>query len=176
MAWSRPIPDNPLGQLQAICELRGPGAEIFWKVTGKPTPSQPCCYVISFRVDFVLIRNSVKGLVPDRDFTRILLALQFARVPSVNSLHSVYNFLARPWVFSELSAIRQRLGADKFPLISETFCPDFGALVDVRDHHPLPVVAKAGHAHRGMGKIRCFRVRDPIRSLDHIYPLTFNLQ
>lgn len=53
-----------------------------------------------FRPDFVLVRQHVVDA--QRDSRPIILALQYAQVPSVNSLHGVYNFVDRPWVVSIL--------------------------------------------------------------------------
>jgi len=54
----------------------------------------------SFRPDFVLIRQSVRGIGPKEDYRNILLGLQFGNVPCVNSLTSIYNFAEKPWVVS----------------------------------------------------------------------------
>jgi hypothetical protein len=49
-----------------------------------------------FRPDFVLIRQHIVDA--QRDSRAVLLALQYAQVPAVNSLHCAYNFVDRPWV------------------------------------------------------------------------------
>lgn len=49
-----------------------------------------------FRPDFVLIRQHIVDA--QRDSRAVLLALQYAQVPAVNSLHGAYNFVDRPWV------------------------------------------------------------------------------
>lgn len=56
----------------------------------------------SFRPDFVLVRQSVRGIGPREDYRNILLGLQFGNVPSINSLTSIYNFAEKPWVVSFL--------------------------------------------------------------------------
>ncbi|KXJ11399.1 Synapsin-3 [Exaiptasia diaphana] len=55
--------------------------------------------VRSFRPDFVLVRQSVRGIGPKEDHRNIIMGLQYGHVPSVNSLESVYNFAEKPWVF-----------------------------------------------------------------------------
>jgi hypothetical protein len=65
----------------------------------------------------LLVRNGPLEL--EADHTNLIFAFQYAQLPSVNSLHSIYNTLHRPWVFSQLIAIRNRLGADSFPLIEQ---------------------------------------------------------
>lgn len=59
----------------------------------------------SFRPDFVLVRQSVRGIGPREDHRNILLGLQFGNVPSINSLNSIYNFAEKPWVVSMLMNI-----------------------------------------------------------------------
>lgn len=54
--------------------------------------------VRSFRPDFLLVRQHVRDA--RRDHRPLLLGLRFGGVPSVNSLHSLYNFQDKPWVVS----------------------------------------------------------------------------
>lgn len=35
------------------------------------------------------------------DYRSLVIGLQYAGIPSVNSLHSVYNFCDKPWVVSD---------------------------------------------------------------------------
>ncbi|CAH2276650.1 synapsin-3 isoform X1 [Pelobates cultripes] len=58
------------------------------------------------------------------DFRSLIMGLQYGGVPSTNSLYSIYNFCSKPWVFSQLIKIFQRLGADKFPLVDQSFFPN----------------------------------------------------
>lgn len=58
------------------------------------------------------------------NYTNLIFAFQYAGIPSVNSLESVYNTLHRPWVFSQLVKIRNAIGADKFPLIEQMYYTD----------------------------------------------------
>lgn len=52
----------------------------------------------SFKPDFVLIRQHAFSMDQNGDHRNIVIGLQYAGLPSVNSLHSVYNFCDKPWV------------------------------------------------------------------------------
>lgn len=54
----------------------------------------------SFKPDFVLIRQHAFSMDKDGDHRHIVIGLQYAGLPSVNSVHSVYNFCDKPWVVS----------------------------------------------------------------------------
>lgn len=54
----------------------------------------------SLKPDFVLIRQHAYSMARGGDHRGIVIGLQYAGVPSVNSLHSVYNFCDKPWVVS----------------------------------------------------------------------------
>ncbi|EDO39526.1 predicted protein, partial [Nematostella vectensis] len=88
--------------------------------------------VRSFRPDFVLVRQSIRGIGPREDYRHILLGLQFGNVPSVNSLESIYNFAEKPWVFSQLIQIKKRLGKEEFPLIEQAYYPNHKEMVSHR--------------------------------------------
>ena len=60
-------------------------------------------------------------------------------MPCVNSLHSVYCTLERPWVYGELKKIQQRLGKDAFPLIAQSYYPSHR---DMRFDPGFPCVVK----------------------------------
>jgi len=116
------------------------------------------CYVdvfgktkVTISFDFVLVRSQVKGATPDQDWTNLLYGLKYANIPSVNSLESIYNFIERPWVFSELIKIRDRIGRDKFPLISQNYYPNHREMIIGPQ---FPAVVKVGHAHAGYGKMK----------------------
>ncbi|KAM9699309.1 LOW QUALITY PROTEIN: synapsin-3-like [Menidia menidia] len=79
--------------------------------------------VRSFQPDFVLVRQHAYSMVPGQDFRNLLIGLHFGGVPSVNSLFSIYNFCNKPWVFSQLVRLFQRLGPDRFPLNQQSFFP-----------------------------------------------------
>ncbi|KAG8012199.1 Synapsin-1 [Nibea albiflora] len=52
----------------------------------------------SFKPDFVLIRQHAFSMDKNGDHRNMVIGLQYAGLPSVNSLHSVYNFCDKPWV------------------------------------------------------------------------------
>ena len=70
----------------------------FWTWAWKGSSSPECLPCRSFRPDFVLVRQSIRGIGPREDYRSILLGLQFGNVPSVNSLTSIYNCAEKPWV------------------------------------------------------------------------------
>merc|ERR1712166_1212764 len=94
-----------------------------------------------YKPDFLLLRNEVYSLPPNGDFRNLLYGLQFAQVPSVNSLEAVHGLMERPWAFAALIKIMKRLGQDNFPLITQyyypnhremQFTPDFPVAVKVQ--------------------------------------------
>uniref|UniRef100_A0A8C4SIL7 Synapsin-1 n=1 Tax=Erpetoichthys calabaricus TaxID=27687 RepID=A0A8C4SIL7_ERPCA len=105
----------------------------------------------SIRPDFVLVRQHAFSMAKNGDFRNIVIGLQYAGLPSVNSLHSVYNFCDKPWVFSQLTRLYKKLGPDDFPLIEQTYYPNHKEMITTPK---FPVVVKMGHAHSGMGKVK----------------------
>uniref|UniRef100_G3NWN9 Synapsin-1 n=1 Tax=Gasterosteus aculeatus aculeatus TaxID=481459 RepID=G3NWN9_GASAC len=111
----------------------------------------------SFRPDFVLVRQHAFSMAQNEDFRNLIIGLQYAGVPSVNSLDSIYNLCDKPWAFSQLINNQKRLGSDKIPLIDQTFYPNYR---DMITSPSFPVVVKIGHAHSGMGKVKVENVSD----------------
>ncbi|XP_069759782.1 synapsin-3-like isoform X1 [Narcine bancroftii] len=107
--------------------------------------------VRSFKPDFVLIRQHVYNMAYGEDYRNLIVGLQYGRVPTLNSLQSVYNFCNKPWMFSQLIKISQTLSPEKFPLIDQTFFPNHREMLTIPK---FPVVVKMGHAHAGMGKVK----------------------
>ncbi|XP_049622065.1 synapsin-2 [Suncus etruscus] len=107
--------------------------------------------VRSFRPDFVLIRQHAFGMAENEDFRHLVIGMQYAGLPSVNSLESIYNFCDKPWVFAQLVALHKSLGGEKFPLIEQTYYPNHREMLTLPT---FPVVVKIGHAHSGMGKVK----------------------
>ncbi|NXQ85205.1 SYN2 protein, partial [Nyctibius grandis] len=107
--------------------------------------------VRSFRPDFVLVRQHSFSMAENEDFRNLIIGMQYAGIPSVNSLESVYNFCDKPWVFAQLVSVYKTLGPEKFPLIEQTFYPNHKEMLTMPT---FPVVVKIGHAHSGMGKIK----------------------
>ncbi|XP_040215258.1 synapsin-2 [Rana temporaria] len=107
--------------------------------------------VRSFRPDFVFIRQHSFSMAENEDFRNLIIGMQYAGIPSVNSLESIYNFCDKPWVFSQLIAAYKTMGAEKFPLIDQTYYPNHKEMLAMPT---FPVVVKIGHAHSGMGKVK----------------------
>jgi len=47
-----------------------------------------------------MVRQHAFSMAKNGDHRNIVIGLQYAGLPSVNSLHSVYNFCDKPWVVS----------------------------------------------------------------------------
>ncbi|KYO49018.1 synapsin-2 isoform B [Alligator mississippiensis] len=85
--------------------------------------------VRSFRPDFVLVRQHSFSMAENEDFRNLIIGMQYAGIPSVNSLESIYNFCDKPWVFAQMVSIYKTLGPEKFPLIAQTFYPNHKEMV-----------------------------------------------
>ncbi|XP_034025675.1 synapsin-1 isoform X1 [Thalassophryne amazonica] len=105
----------------------------------------------SFKPDFVLIRQHAFSMDKNGDHRNIVIGLQYAGLPSVNSLHSVYNFCDKPWVFAQMTRLYKQLGPEEFPLIEQVYYPNYKEMITSPG---FPVVVKMGHAHSGMGKVK----------------------
>uniref|UniRef100_M4AKW5 Synapsin-1 n=1 Tax=Xiphophorus maculatus TaxID=8083 RepID=M4AKW5_XIPMA len=105
----------------------------------------------SFRPDFVLIRQHAFSMDRNGDHRNMVIGLQYAGLPSVNTLHSVYNFCDKPWVFAQMSRLHKQLGPEEFPLIEQVYYPNHKEMISAPKY---PVVVKMGHAHSGMGKVK----------------------
>ncbi|KAF4093999.1 hypothetical protein AMELA_G00008110 [Ameiurus melas] len=107
--------------------------------------------VRSFKPDFVLVRQHAFSMAQNEDFRNLIIGLQYAGIPSVNSLESIYNLCDKPWAFAQLISTYKKLGPEKFPLIEQTFYPNYKDMISMPT---FPVVVKIGHAHSGMGKVK----------------------
>ncbi|KAM4610189.1 synapsin-2a isoform 1-T1 [Polymixia lowei] len=107
--------------------------------------------VRSFKPDFVLIRQHAFSMTQNEDFRNLIIGLQYGGVPSINSLDSIYNLCDKPWAFAQLINTYRKLGPEKFPLIEQTFYPNYKEMVTMPS---FPVVVKIGHAHSGIGKVK----------------------
>uniref|UniRef100_A0A674A5V3 Synapsin-1 n=1 Tax=Salmo trutta TaxID=8032 RepID=A0A674A5V3_SALTR len=105
----------------------------------------------SFKPDFVLIRQHAFSMTQNEDFRNLIIGLQYGGIPSINSLESIYNLCDKPWAFAQLISTYRKLGAEKFPLIEQTFYPNYKDMVAMPT---FPIVVKIGHAHSGVGKVR----------------------
>uniref|UniRef100_A0A8C5NC88 Synapsin-1 n=1 Tax=Gouania willdenowi TaxID=441366 RepID=A0A8C5NC88_GOUWI len=115
--------------------------------------------VRSFKPDFVLVRQHAFSMAQNEDFRNLILGLHYAGVPSVNSLDSIYNFLSHSHLILTFyfCLLHVRLGQEKFPLIDQTFYPNYKDMITTPS---LPVVVKIGHAHSGMGKVKVDNLSD----------------
>lgn len=106
---------------------------------------------MSFKPDVVLIRQHAFSMTQNEDFRNLIIGLQYGGIPSINSLESIYNLCDKPWAFAQLINTYKKLGAEKFPLIEQTFYPNYKEMVTMPT---FPVVVKIGHAHSGIGKVK----------------------
>ncbi|GIZ02650.1 synapsin [Caerostris extrusa] len=81
-------------------------------------------------VRLLLIRQHVRDAGTE-DYRNLLLGFKYGGVPSVNSLHSLYNFQDKPWVFSQLLHMQRRLGKENFPLIEQSYFPNHKEMVSL---------------------------------------------
>ncbi|XP_022698499.1 synapsin-like isoform X4 [Varroa jacobsoni] len=104
----------------------------------------------TFRPDFLLVRQHVRDA--HHDYRPLLLGFRYSGVPAINSIHSLYNFQDKPWVFAQLLSLQRRMGKEQFPLMEQTFFPTY---LDMCMSMPkFPCVVKIAHAHGGIGKIK----------------------
>uniref|UniRef100_A0A8C2EUX4 Synapsin-1 n=1 Tax=Cyprinus carpio TaxID=7962 RepID=A0A8C2EUX4_CYPCA len=94
--------------------------------------------VRSFKPDFVLVRQHAYSMAQNEDFRNIIIGFQYAGIPILHS-------------FSQLISIYKKLGADKFPLVDQTFYSNYRDMISMPT---FPAVVKIGHAHSGMGKVK----------------------
>jgi hypothetical protein len=105
---------------------------------------------ITFKPDFVIVRNQPRGPTPVQDRRNTLYGLMVANIPSVNSLQSIYLNLERPCMYAQMRTIQDRVGREKFPLVPLNFYSNPESMVI---NESFPAVVKVSHAHRGMGKM-----------------------
>lgn len=94
----------------SIYFARGPRIPAMWMVNAflfnsyLRLVSSLCCFQTrSFRPDFVLVRQHAFSMAQNEDFRNLIIGLQYAGIPSVNSLDSIYNLCDKPWAVSNFS-------------------------------------------------------------------------
>jgi synapsin len=128
----------------------------------------PCIHILHSLGDFTphnqVLFRSVTRSIQHLDSRNLLYAFMFCNIPAVNSLESIYSTLERPIMFGALKRIAKRLGAEKFPLIPQTYYPSHANMVISPE---FPCVVKIGAFHSGYGKIKVSdrRVFDDVRSI-----------
>lgn len=106
----------------------------------------------------MLIRQHAFSMTQNEDFRNLIIGLQYGGVPSINSLASIYNMCDKPWAvgaattaicpprsanlkpllfspfqFAQLINTHRKLGGEKFPLIEQTFYPNYKEMVRFQD-------------------------------------------
>jgi len=109
---------------------------------------------IRFRPDFILIRQQPVS----KQHRIVLLGLKLGGIPSINSLHSIYNMFDPPWVFAQLARIRMRFGSE-FPVTTKTFMPSANCLRRFRD---FPAIVSS--SNRSDARLRV-RNRDQVEDI-----------
>ncbi|KAI4553606.1 hypothetical protein MJT46_015786 [Ovis ammon polii x Ovis aries] len=123
--------------------------------------------VRSFRPDFVLIRQHAFGMAENEDFRHLIIGMQYAGLPSINSLESIYNFCDKPWVvseslfpqFAQLVAIYKTLGGEKFPLIEQTYYPNHKEMPKIcpKERTPTPHPQDLCEASKAKGEFQLYK-------------------
>ncbi|XP_041756859.2 synapsin-1 isoform X2 [Coregonus clupeaformis] len=94
-----------------------------------------------FRPDFVLVRQHAFSMAKNGDHRHIVIGLQYAGLMGVNSLHSVYNFCDKPWVFANMVRLYKQLGPEEFPLIEQVYYPNHREMVKVDNQYDFQDIA-----------------------------------
>ncbi|XP_072026159.1 synapsin-like [Amphiura filiformis] len=118
----------------------------------------------TFKPDFVLVRQHARSMEVSEDWKNLIIGFQYGNIPSINSWQAIFNFMDKPWVFSQLSKFQEKHGKDKFPLVDQAFYPNHKEMTlksgQFRAHMmqlatpKFPCVVKIGHAFGGMGKVK----------------------
>ncbi|KNC53070.1 synapsin-3 [Thecamonas trahens ATCC 50062] len=108
----------------------------------------------------VIVRNFPTDLSA-RGHVNALVGLAFARLPAVNSLHSVYMGMDRAMMYAQLAAIGREPGmgagdVDPLPLVPMRYCANaklaLGLEFSPQPEIEPPAVVKVGSTHAGFGK------------------------
>lgn len=105
----------------------------------------------------VLVRNLFKsipyklGRMPN--YKNILYGFAHICIPMINGLGAILAESERPLMYGRLKEIKNKLGADAFPLIEQCY---FSEQMTIICPPPTPFVLKISYPHAGFGKIRVF--------------------
>ncbi|KAL3306977.1 synaptotagmin C2 domain protein, Syn1, partial [Cichlidogyrus casuarinus] len=126
----------------------------------------------SFRPDLVLVRQHCSS-TNKVEWESILQGFAYGNVPCINSLQAVYGMSNRPWTvtwasFGQLICLRNSLGRERFPLISQSFHSSSKELMNPPN---LPTVMKFGNSFFGEGKVRIDQIA-LFQDLGSVVPLT----
>ena len=86
------------------------------------------------------------------DYRAILLGLNYALLPSVNSLHSIFCATERALLYAELNRLKKEYGEKTFPFIDSFFVDNIGE-GSTKVPASYPVVVKVGSSCAGYGKM-----------------------
>jgi len=103
-----------------------------------------------YTVDFLLFRTVCRGRYT-QDARNFLFTFMHGGIPAVNSIESIWLNSERPIGYGLLNRVKQRVGYDKFPLISQTYWPSFQTMKFAPSGSAY--VLKYGAAHAGYGKV-----------------------
>jgi glutathione synthase/RimK-type ligase-like ATP-grasp enzyme len=106
--------------------------------------------VRTIQPDFLLIRGAAQG-VYGQDYRNLLVGFMHAGLPSINSLESLYLCQEKPIIYGKLRKLQKQLGHDAFPLIDQTYYPNWRTMTFSTG---FPLVVKLGTAHAGFGKMK----------------------
>jgi len=125
--------------------------------------------VIGYAPHFLVVRSACRGIY-QQDWRNILYGFMYCKLPSVNTLESLYWCQEKPLIYSRLNAIANKVGRENFPLISQTYYANWRAM---SFHTGVPLVAKLGTCHSGFGKMRIQSDSDfdDFRSVAALQPL-----
>eukprot|EP00794_Sanderia_malayensis_P006773 gene6773-7536_t len=84
----------------------------------------------SFRPDFVLTRERIRGVEPKADAKHLLFGLMHGNIPALNSLEATYSFMEKPLMYAQLTKIQKQFGAEEFPLIDQTYYQSYSEMVN----------------------------------------------
>jgi hypothetical protein len=173
--WNQNVPDHPLHYNIDITEWSGIVNVTSYNEYNRKEkkPKLKCICTLKdpqtnacrhFEPHYVIVRKLVCGMKITENYTNTLLAFMYARVPSMNSFHSIYMNIQRPIVHAELTRLRDLHGFDQFPVIDQYMFTDPREILFTPNPIQNPsekdekkcqeVVIKVGTAEAGYGKMK----------------------